>query len=92
MGIESDGVLVAYASEFAWETDPRFADIGVLAHPDHRRQGYTGSVTRELCRRIFEQDRLPLYRHNLHNVASAGVARSVGFVRVASLTAATIRP
>ncbi|MGI9614137.1 MAG: GNAT family N-acetyltransferase [Acidimicrobiales bacterium] len=92
VGIEVDGALAAFASERPWDTDPSFADIGVLTHPDHRKRGLAAAAVRELSRGVLAAGRFPLYRCNATNIASKSLAEGVGFVEVVRLSAAIPSP
>lgn len=76
---EGSDHIVAYASAMDWGWNPAFADIGVLVHGDHRRRGLARWVVHASTAALLEEGRLPLYRHDLDNLGSAAVARSVGF-------------
>ncbi|MFZ9481539.1 MAG: GNAT family N-acetyltransferase [Ilumatobacteraceae bacterium] len=71
--------IVAYASAMDWGWNAAFADIGVLVHGDHRRRGLAQWVVHTAAAALLEEGRLPLYRHDVDNLGSAAVARSVGF-------------
>lgn len=89
-GVRVAGALVAYASEHPWETDGRFGDIGVLAHPAHRRRNHSLRALHALCRAMVETDRFPLYRCDHVNEPSKALAARAGFIAVAELSAATL--
>ena len=76
---EGSDHIVAYASAMDWGWNPAFADIAVLVHGDHRRRGLARWVVHASTAALLEEGRLPLYRHDLDNLGSAAVARSVGF-------------
>ncbi|MFN3215176.1 MAG: GNAT family N-acetyltransferase [Acidimicrobiales bacterium] len=78
--------LVAYASALAWDWDPGFSDIGVLVDRSHRGRGLARFVVARSIEAQLAAGLLPLYRHETSNPASAAVARSLGFVRVTSLS------
>ncbi|MEM7342217.1 MAG: GNAT family N-acetyltransferase [Actinomycetota bacterium] len=80
-----DPSLVAYASAELWEWDDVFGDIGVLVHPDHRRQGLGLRVVSRTTLELLEEGRLPLYRHEVGNAGSSGLADQLGFRPVADL-------
>jgi len=90
VGIVIDGALATFVSERPWSTDPEFADIGVLTHPDHRGLGLAGTALGALCLRVLAAGRSPLYRCDATNVASKALAERVGFVEVARLSAAIL--
>ena len=77
--------IVAYASASVWFWDPALADIGVLVHRDHRRRGLARVVVAHTTRRLLDEGRIPLYRHEAKNVGSQSTAASVGFRPVARL-------
>lgn len=70
--------IVACASMFYWRG---FADIGVLTHPEHRSKGTGKAVTAATARWVLDRGEIPVYRHDLNNLGSAGISRSLGFVR-----------
>jgi GNAT superfamily N-acetyltransferase len=78
------GQVVALASAIDWAWDPAFADIAVVVHPSWRQRGVARLAVAATTRELREQGRLPLYRHDQSNIASAKVAAAVGFVGVAS--------
>ena len=90
VGIVRADVLAAYASECPWDTDPTFADIGVMTHPDHRGRGLGHAVVAEMTRSIDRAGRIPMYRCNHHNTASRALCRAVGYTQVAVLTAVSL--
>jgi GNAT superfamily N-acetyltransferase len=78
------GEVVALASAIDWTWDRTFADVAVIVHPSWRGRGVASLVVAATTRQLCAQGRLPLYRHERRNVASARVAAAVGFVPVAS--------
>lgn len=86
------GQLTAYASAFP---DDDFAgewDIGVLTSPTHRHQGLGLSCVMRLCDHLLAEGEVPLYRHDIHNTASAALATAAGFHPVSLVTAARFGP
>lgn len=78
--------LVAYASAATWDWDPAFADIGTLVDPAYRGRGLARFVVARSIEAQLGAGRIPLYRHEGDNPASAAVARALGFAQVASLS------
>ncbi len=71
--------LVAYASAAPWDWDSDFADIGVLVDPAHRLAKLGTIVVGHTTSALYEQGRLPLYRHVKHNIGSQRIAERNGF-------------
>ena len=71
--------VVACASAGAWWWDAQLADIGVLVHPAHRSRGLARAAVGATAEAILRDGRVPLYRHQHSNVASAAVAAVLGF-------------
>ena len=69
--------LVAVAS--LWNWGDYISDIGVLTHPDYRKQGYAESVCQYLINQV---DRHIIWRCDTENVASNQLAKKLGFVEV----------
>lgn len=85
-GIFADGNLVAYASHRYW--DGVIADIGVLIHPDYRRQGLGKAVVSALSEWCIENDVVPMYRVFDNLAHSFRLSQSLGFkelVRIETL-------
>jgi len=80
VGVLSQGVLVAAASAYVWQ-DSALADVGVITHPQHRRQGHARAVVRAISRRLLQRGYQPQYRCFHTNAASAAVAASAGMGR-----------
>src|SRR5699024_5821255 len=80
VGALSQGALVAAASAYVWQ-DSALADVGVITHPEHRRQGYARAVVRAISRRLLLRGYQPQYRCFHTNTASAAVAVSAGMGR-----------
>lgn len=68
--------LVAASSGYE-RTD--FLDIGVLTHPEHRKKGLGKAVVGALCEWANEKNMTAQYRHDLVNISSENVARSLNF-------------
>jgi predicted GNAT family acetyltransferase len=60
-------------------------DIGVLTDLDYRRRGLGKAVVSAICAHYTGDPRVLCYRHDLRNVASQGVADSLGFVHYATV-------
>jgi GNAT superfamily N-acetyltransferase len=56
-----------------------FMDIGVLTHPDFRKQGLGGAAVSTLSAWCLERDILPQYRCSEDNLASHKLALKLGF-------------
>lgn len=67
-----------------------FSDLGVLTDPAIRRQGTGKAVVSALCQRLLDSPRIVLYRYSLDNIASAGVAHSLGLIPLG--VAESVRP
>lgn len=87
MGAQAGNRIVAVASMFEWRG---FSDLGVLTDPSIRRQGTGKAVVSALCKRLLDGPRVVLYRYSLDNLASAGVADSLGLAPLG--VAESVRP
>lgn len=56
-----------------------FLDIGVLTHPSFRKQGLGKAVVGALCEWAAQNEMIAQYRHNILNIGSQQVARSLNF-------------
>jgi GNAT superfamily N-acetyltransferase len=74
---DPDGELLASATT-NWQS-PRFAEIAVYTHPQHRRQGYGRSVVSALASKLLEQGKTPLYIASGENTPSIELAQSISF-------------
>lgn len=85
---DGSGKVVAFASGLPADGSPSFDDVGVAVHPDHRRRSLgaavVGAFVEEFC---TDGTRLALYRHDVENVGSGRLARSVGFTPVHTIGA-----
>ncbi|PWD52185.1 GNAT family N-acetyltransferase [Serinibacter arcticus] len=70
--------LVAAASAYPWAGSV-LADIGVLTLPEVRGRGHGRACVRRLSGAVLAAGHEPLYRCQLDNAASVGLARSAGF-------------
>lgn len=75
-GAFEDGRLVCAAS--MWQGDSRLADLGVLTLATHRGKGHARGVVRAISRYALEKEYEPQYRCQLHNHASATLAKATG--------------
>lgn len=75
-GCFRDGMLAAGASGFRLAG---FMDVGVLTHPDFRRQGLGKTAVASLCQWEIAQDELLLYRCRAGNEGSRRLGESLGF-------------
>ncbi|MFM7253233.1 MAG: GNAT family N-acetyltransferase [Ilumatobacteraceae bacterium] len=82
---ESATSIIAYASAMPWEWDGQFGDIAVLVDGTHRGAGLGRHVVARTTAALLDLGRIPLYRHQLDNAASAAVAASIGFQPLTSL-------
>jgi len=66
-----------------------FSDIGVITDPDYRRQGLGKAAVSGLCEALLQagHERLILYRHEMENRGSQGVAESLNFQPIGLLEA-----
>lgn len=73
VGVFDGERIVAGASMYEWMG---FSDIGVLSDPSYRRQGLGKAAVSYLCQELQRQnhERIILYRHELNNTGSQGVA------------------
>jgi GNAT acetyltransferase len=56
------------------------AEAWVQTLPGFRRRGYARQVTAAWAQGVLDQGKTPFYSHSLDNLASQGVARSLGLV------------
>lgn len=82
-----DGTLSAFASALEFDQVPGWWDIGVLTHPDHRRQKLGAACVQALCATLLENGHRPTYRHEVGNTGSAALSESLGFETVIELAA-----
>lgn len=68
--------MVACGTMYDWHG---FADIGVLVHPDYRQRGLGKAVVSPLCEWIINQGRIAIYRYDVNNIGSKGIANRLGF-------------
>ncbi len=73
-----DGQLIAVASFIESELDA-IADVGVLVHPDYRRQGNGQAVVSALAEHGLENNRIVQYWRLDMNSGSANIAERLGF-------------
>ena len=76
------GEIVCMASVNRVSGAERCVEIGVECAPDHRRRGYAASCVCALTQALCTEGHVVLYRHYHTNLASAAVARAVGFVPI----------
>lgn len=84
------GPIVAYGSALPEDDFGGRFDIGVLTHPDHRKQGLGRLVVSRVANDLLAQGDVPIYRHELKNVGSAALAESLGFIVATRLIAVRI--
>lgn len=87
MGMQVGDRIVAVASMFEWRG---FSDLGVVTAPEFRRQGAGKTVVSALCERLLDGPRVVVYRYNLENLGSAGIARSLALTPLG--VAESVRP
>jgi GNAT superfamily N-acetyltransferase len=75
-GCFQGGQLVAAASGYE---RTGFLDVGVLTHPGFRKKGLAKAVVGALCDWANRHGMIAQYRHNLLNMGSQSVARSLNF-------------
>ncbi len=85
-----DGEIASFASARPWEVGPRFDDIGVITHPDHRGHRLGSQVVAELCRRQQSAGRLMFYNCDVQNAGSNRLAETVGFTLVCRVTGVSL--
>jgi predicted GNAT family acetyltransferase len=76
--IRIDDQIVA-SCESAREDDAA-AEAWVQTLPEFRRRGYARQVTAAWAHDLMGQGKIPFYSHNIDNLASQGVARSLGLI------------
>jgi GNAT superfamily N-acetyltransferase len=69
--------LVCYAGFRYWEE--KFADIGILTHPEFRRRGVGKWLVSALCEWCLENGVIPMYRVDPENSGSRRIAEALGF-------------
>lgn len=75
--------LVSAASTYPW-AGTTLADTGVLTLPGHRGHGLGRRTVLALAAHALRRGHEPLYRCQLDNAASVGLARAAGFVPLAT--------
>lgn len=90
-GVLVDGELVSATDA---PSVPYLEDLivepGINTLADYRRRGYATSCVQSALRRILSEDQVPIWATSRTNVASAGLARRVGFVEFADVFTATL--
>jgi GNAT acetyltransferase-like protein len=71
-----DGVRVSYCRSS--RENARSAEAWVETNPENRRQGHARAAVAAWACAIRASGKVPFYSHDAYNVASAGVARSLG--------------
>ena len=81
VGLFDGDEMVAYASSIPADEMPEFDDIAVLTHPQHRRRGLGALAVAEFVAHRTRADptRRMLYRCDVDNTGSNGVAEALGF-------------
>ena len=85
--VDDRDTLTAFASALEFDQVAGWWDIGVLTHPDHRRQRLGATCVQALCATLLENDLRPLYRHEVGNDGSAALSSSLGFETANELVA-----
>ncbi len=78
-GVFDGSRIVAGASTYMWDG---LVDVGVLTDPEYRGQGLGKAVVSAVCAHFVDnvnEPRIVCYRHEVHNLASQGIAQSLGF-------------
>jgi hypothetical protein len=84
-GIIIEGCIVSSCGSVR-END-KSAEAWVITEPAFRGRGYARQVTAAWAHSIQQQGKVPFYSHAQHNLASQGVARSLGLVQFLSAVA-----
>ncbi len=86
VGVLNGERMIAGASMYEWRG---FSDIGVLTDPAYRRQGLGKVAVSYLCQELLRQqhNRTILYRHDVKNVGSQGVALGLNFRLISTIEA-----
>lgn len=81
VGLFDGDTMAAYASGRPYDDTPDFDDIGVLTSTEYRRRGLGARAVAEFVERRVASDptRRMLYRCDVENAGSNGVAESLGF-------------
>jgi RimJ/RimL family protein N-acetyltransferase len=78
-GVLDGSRIVAGASTYMWDG---LVDVGVLTDPDYRGQGLGKAAVSAVGTHFVDnpgESRIVCYRHGRHNLASQGIALSLGF-------------
>ena len=86
VGVLDGERIIAGASMYEWRG---FSDIGVITDPAYRRQGLGKVAVSYLCQALIKQghQRVILYRHDIENLGSQGVARGLNFRLISTIEA-----
>ena len=90
VGLIDHGALTALAGARPWDARPGLHDIGVIVHPDHRKEGAGTRVVEGVVQLLLNKGVTPLYRCSDANLGSASIARNTGFVRNGRVQAVTL--
>lgn len=69
--------IVAVSSAYEWRG---FIDIGILTDPSYRRQGLGKAVVSACSLHHVTGDQVVIYRHDLVNIGSQGIAEGLNFL------------
>ncbi len=81
-GSFSGDSLAAVASMYTWpqdKKDSKLADIGVIARPEFRGQGFAKQAVRAISREALKLGYEPQYQCGAENTNSVNLARACGF-------------
>jgi hypothetical protein len=79
---------------WAWTADAsdQAAELAVETTPAHRRRGYARQVAAAWAAHVLGEGKVAFYSHELGNLASEALARSLGVVQYAVVTTYSAKP
>jgi RimJ/RimL family protein N-acetyltransferase len=78
--IEKNGVLISAC--VSTRENKACGEAWVYTKPDYRKQGLAQKAVKAWARGLMDADKVPFYRHDIKNEASANLARKLGLLPV----------
>ena len=76
---KDSGELVATSECRLSESQPQFADLGIIVNRDHQRKGIATKVMRKQANRVIRMGRKPICSTTVENIASKKAIEKSGF-------------